>query len=101
MHLLKKIVNALWHSDLKEKSRDLMKLWWNPVTDDFEWTKFSLKTLEKVFTEEERGGGSRSAAEEAANLKRFRKMDAGMFQRNSYNCMSVSIAAKVRRTDFV
>ncbi|MEP2386988.1 hypothetical protein [Hyphomonas sp.] len=57
MHLLKKLVNALWHSDIEEKSRSLMKLWFDSKTGDIDWTHFSLKTLEQVYREEELGGG--------------------------------------------
>lgn len=57
VHLLKKVVNALWHSGLPEKQRDLKNLSWNQATEEFEWVGFSLKTLEKVWKQEEAGGG--------------------------------------------
>lgn len=95
VHLLKKVVNALWHSGLSNKQRDLMNLWWNPATDEFEWVAFSLKTLEKVWKQEEGGGGIRSTAEQAAHLSRFLKLDPEIFNRNSHNCMSVKLSAKV------
>ncbi|CBN76029.1 hypothetical protein Esi_0281_0015 [Ectocarpus siliculosus] len=94
VHLLKKVVNALWHSDIPSKQRDLKKLWYNEAAEDYEWVSFSLKTLEKVWKEEEAGGGVRSVAEQAAHLIRFLKFDPEMFTRNSHNCMSVGLSAK-------
>ncbi|CAM9921407.1 unnamed protein product, partial [Ectocarpus sp. 6 AP-2014] len=76
------------------KQRDLKKLWYNEAAEDYEWVPFSLKTLEKVWKEEEAGGGVRSAAEQAAHLIRFLKFDPEMFTRNSHNCMSVGLSAK-------
>lgn len=48
LHLIKKLVNALWHSDLPSKKRNLAKVWVNPMTGEPEWCTFSLQTLEKV-----------------------------------------------------
>ncbi|CAB1115480.1 unnamed protein product [Ectocarpus sp. CCAP 1310/34] len=95
VHLLKKVVNALWHSGLADKQRDLKGLWWDPKTEEEEWVSFSLKTLEEVWNQEEAGGGIRSGAEQAAHLSRFRKVNPEMFYRNSHNCMSVKLSAKV------
>lgn len=96
VHLVKKVVNALWHSGIESKQRDLKNLWWGDDPDDEpEWVSFSLKTLEKVWKEEEEGGGHRSEAEQAAHITRFLKFDPEMFNRNSHNCMSVRLSAKM------
>ena len=59
-HLLKKSVNALWCSDLEWKTRKLGKFWTQPATGDIEYREFSLKTLKKVYFNEELGGGGLS-----------------------------------------
>eukprot|EP00752_Nemacystus_decipiens_P015630 g13948.t2 len=93
-HLWKKIVNALWYSDLPWKSRNLAKVYVDPETGDFELVEFSLKTLERVWFTEERGGGKWSLEEETAQLTRYSNVVPEMFNKNSFNCMSVRLAVK-------
>lgn len=94
-HLWKKIVNALWYSDLPWKSRNLAKVCVDPETGEYELVEFSLKTLEKVWYTEERGGGKWSLAEQTAQLTRYPKVVSEQFNRNGFNCMSVRLAVKV------
>lgn len=96
-HLWKKLVNALWYSDLPWKSRNLARVCCDPEIGEYDLVEFSLKTLERVWYNEERGGGKFSLAEEAAQLTKYTKVNVQQFDRDSYNCMSVPLAVKVGR----
>ena len=53
--IVKKLVNALWHSDLPGKLR-LLGMWWaHPKTLGEEYSQFSLKALADVYFHEEMG----------------------------------------------
>lgn len=94
-HLIKKLVNSLWYSDMETKDRKLGKFWPQPTTGELEWCEFSLRTLEKVYFNEELGGGALSRAEQAAMLQRFSSMKPDQFKRDSRSCMDVGLSMKV------
>lgn len=94
MHILKKIVNALWHSDIPHKKREL-GMW--RVIDGFilVFSQFSLKTAQQVYNEIEFDGDTLTAEERAATLNTFRNLEPGIFHRDNHNCMNVQTSAKV------
>ncbi|CAM9341971.1 unnamed protein product, partial [Ectocarpus sp. 12 AP-2014] len=94
MHLVKKLVNTLWHSDLDWKNRSLGKLFLNERTGEAEWADFSLKTLERVYVQEEMGGGAKTVEEQVADLQRFVSLTPEQFRRTKHNCMSVQLSCK-------
>ncbi|CAM9700634.1 unnamed protein product, partial [Hapterophycus canaliculatus] len=75
MHILKKIVNALWHSDISHKKREL-GMW-------------------RVNHEIQFDGDTLTPEERAATLTTFRKLEPGIFHRDNHNCMNVQISARV------
>ncbi|CAN0068614.1 unnamed protein product [Ectocarpus sp. 13 AM-2016] len=93
-HRWKKIVNSLHQSDLPWQSRKLARLWVDPVTGEYDLVPFFLKTLEKVYYNEELGGGAFTQNEQVATLQRFGNMRPEQFNWNSYNNMNVGLAAK-------
>lgn len=94
MHILKKIVNALWHSDIPEKQRSL-GMWLPNNEGELEFSLFYLKTGERVFNEIENEGGRVPLNELAASVRVFRNHLAAMWNRTSHSCMNVSHFAKV------
>lgn len=97
MHLLRKVVNAAWHSDLKDKPRRLGMWREDPVTGQMIFHNFSLKTLEQVYDVEEKGGDDRRSEERLGDLGKYRSLVPEQFRRNSHNCMNAGLSAKVKR----
>ncbi|CAB1105111.1 unnamed protein product [Ectocarpus sp. CCAP 1310/34] len=80
--------------DLPWKSRNLAKVCVDPETGGYELVEFSLKTLEKVWYTEEKGGGKWLLEEKTAQLTRYSKVVSEQFNRSGFNCMSVRLAVK-------
>lgn len=96
MHDMKKLVNALWHSDLPDKPRQLGNFCVdNADGGNLKFVPFSLKTGERVYRGEEFDNDSLTAAERASVWTIHQNISQGVWKRDSYNCMSVSHAAKV------
>ena len=94
-HIIKKLVNALWHSDVPNRPRQLGMYWTHPTTGEPNFSEFSLSTLGKVYRHEEMGLGGPRAEDQVAEWTRFRSLIPEQFSRNSHNCMSVGLAKKV------
>ncbi|CAM9770889.1 unnamed protein product, partial [Hapterophycus canaliculatus] len=94
MHILKKIVNALWHSDIPDKKRAL-GMWLSNGAGGLEFSEFSLRTAERIYNEIENEGDRLSLNERSASLRTFRHHFAAMWRRTSHSCMNVSHSAKV------
>lgn len=95
MHILKKIVNALWHSDILGKQRDLGAWLEGEDGEEEQFFHFSLKTAERVFNQIENEGEDLSTEEKAALLSTFRHHSSAIWRRTNHSCMNVSHSAKV------
>lgn len=95
MHLVKKVVNAAWHSDIPDEPRNLGMWWLHPRSCELEFHHFSLKTLERVYKTEEEGGDDRRPEERLGDLAKYRRLVPEQFRRNSHNGMNVGLSAKV------
>lgn len=93
-HILKKISNALWHSDQENKKRDLA-MWCEDEKGGTQFVKFSLATAERAYNEVENDGNTLSQEEKVASITTFRKIVPSCFNRNSWNCMNAGFSAKV------
>ncbi|CAM9931894.1 unnamed protein product, partial [Ectocarpus sp. 13 AM-2016] len=94
MHILKKIVNALWHSDIPAKQRQL-GMWCVTDQDELKFSQFSLKTAQRVYNDVEYDNDSMTPEERAATLTIFPGMPVGAFNRTNFTCMNVKLSAKV------
>ncbi|CAN0525236.1 unnamed protein product, partial [Ectocarpus sp. 12 AP-2014] len=68
MHILKKAVNALWHSDIPTKQRQL-GMWRADSDGRRQFARFSLKTGERVYNTWEVDGETLTLEERMATLK--------------------------------
>ncbi|CAN0449260.1 unnamed protein product [Pylaiella littoralis] len=93
-HILKKIANACWHSDLAGKQRALA-MWCTDEHGNEKLVRFSLKTGERAYRLVENDGDSLSTEERVASISTFRNLKPGCFNRNSWNCMNVGMSSKV------
>lgn len=95
VHLAKKVVNALWFSDIPGKQRSLGMFRMSPLTGVREFSQFSLKTLERAYKTVEDDGVEMTPEERVSTLQMFLSLSPAMFKRNSHTCMNVSLSAKV------
>lgn len=95
MHILKKIVNALWHSDIPDKQRDLGVWASERDGESKKFFRFSLKTGERVFNEIEYEGKQLSMNEKSAMVSTFRHHSQAIWRRDNHSCMNVSHSTKV------
>lgn len=94
-HLTKKLVNALWHSDIPGKKRALGMYRVNTKTGETEFCLFSLKSAERVYNKLEEHSEDATLGEHAATLRTFHHLTPAMFRRTNHSCMNVSLSAKV------
>lgn len=97
MHILKKIVNALWHRDIPGKKREL-GMWRTNTNGDEEFAEFSLKNGERLYVSLEYDGDTMSLEQRVSSIRTFYRIPPSVWKRTSRSFMNVAHSAKVSCT---
>lgn len=95
-HVVKKMVNAVSHSDVEGKQRHLGMYWPHPVTGEVSYGEFSLKTLGDAYNHEELRLGGDRPEDQVGEWTRFRTGTSEQVSRSNRTCINVGLSDKVR-----